>query len=106
MKKTIIKQIGEVSVDSGTLLISDPCYIIGDDWNDKDYKKELVDTEWNLFKESIYDLGGQRLIVSTGFGDGRYPVFAVIKDYGEGYRDGKPIKNLLIKEIIIKFIKD
>jgi hypothetical protein len=80
------KQVGEIGVDAGLCWIGDPCYIlhadpapkaIGGDWG------EFCDL---LFKDGQnpacqqfhYDLGhaGLGVVVSTGYGDGVYPVYA------------------------------
>ena len=73
-----MKKIGSVSVDSGTILIADPCYWL----NDKTYQKEIVKPDFDLFRAIPHDRGmsgGKGLITTTGFGDGQYPVYAEIK---------------------------
>jgi len=103
MTKKLWTKIGRVAVDSGTLMIGDPCYLIDDNWSGKDYDQELVnDSSWDLFKQLYNDNRSLKaLIFSSGFGDGVYDVFAKIKDYGtKGQKDKR------IKEIKIKFIDD
>jgi len=82
------KQIGICGVDSGTLLLGDPCYWM----SEKDYDKEVVDSNFDRSRQVNYDLGhaGKGVVVSTGYGDGCYPVYAKIKD-------GR------VKEVRIKF---
>ena len=83
------KQIGEIGVDAGLCWIGDPCYIlhtekppqaIGRDWS------EFCDTldSSSEFRQYDYDLGhpGLGVVVSTGYGDGTYPVFAEFNDEG------------------------
>lgn len=81
------KLIGHVGVDSGTIWIGDPCYLLqgdrpktlGKDWD------ELVD---KTFDEHLkcklpisfnYDLGHEGLGVMnrTKYGDGFYPVYMI-----------------------------
>ena len=89
-KKKVLtqKQIGVVGVDSGTLLLGDPCYWL----RDKDYEHEVCDSNFDKFRQVNYALGhaGKAVIVSSGYGDGCYPVFATIKD-------GR------VKEVTVKF---
>jgi len=48
--KRVLKRVlvGRCGVDSGQIMIADPCYLIGDDFADKDYKAALRDTLWQL----------------------------------------------------------
>ena len=82
------KNIGFVGVDSGTILIGDPCYWL----KDKEYEKEVCKSNFDNFRQVHFELGhaGKGVIVSTGYGDGTYPVIATIKE-------GR------VKEITIKF---
>jgi hypothetical protein len=86
------KQIGEIGVDAGLCWIGDPCYIlhttqppkaIGKDWGAFcDILHE--DGHYPTCKQIPYDLGhpGLGVVVSTGYGDGVYPVFAEFNDEG------------------------
>lgn len=97
MAKTKRVQIGTVGVDAGLCYLGDPCYVIG---------KELGRMEWGEFLDKMYEsdpvnrdnamhwtvsapfpnpaAGEFRagIVVSTGYGDGEYPVFAEINDEG------------------------
>ena len=75
--------IGNISVDAGTCWVGDPCYVLGDDASSRV-------KSWSGFcdkieKEGYYDKGalaldnGLSVIVSTGYGDGSYPVYATFK---------------------------
>lgn len=99
-KKTVSKwkKIGVVGVDSGQLMICDPCYI------DSEWKKEEFDdsvkkpsnfsyngvSQATLKKQTAqikYALGhaGVAVVFRSGLGDGLYDVFAKIdnvKDWG------------------------
>ncbi len=81
-------QIGIIGVDAGLCWIGDPCYIlhpdekpksIGSDWSDFCMK---LGSDFPTCKEFDYDVGhpGLGVVVSTGYGDGVYPVYAEIED--------------------------
>ena len=72
--------IGEAPVDSGQLMICDPGYL-------KQFKKE-----------EVKKLG---VIFNSGFGDGIYPIEALVKNYGT-----KKNPNLRIAEIRIVMIDE
>ena len=83
------KQIGTVFVDSGSVWVGDPCYVIGgdashavEDWNA--YHKNLTDLGfWGNQDASIEPLGiGVGMHIQTYWGDGEYPVFAEMEDSG------------------------
>ncbi|MGH7172938.1 MAG: DUF4241 domain-containing protein [Gemmataceae bacterium] len=86
------KYIGEIGVDAGLCWIGDPCYIlhkeqppkaIGKDW-DEFCDLLLDDDQYPTAKQFHYDLGhpGLGVVVSTGYGDGTYPVFAEFNEEG------------------------
>jgi hypothetical protein len=78
-------KIGVVGVDSGQLIVCDPCYL-------KD-QKSLTDYEGicalpnSKFKQLLYNLGhpGAGVAFDTGIGDGIYEVWAEIGDAGDGW---------------------
>lgn len=90
MKRNPRKLVGHVGVDSGQVMICDPCYIDSSwkkkDWKDtEDFKKKCVENtnkfnylgacQATLSKE----LAGQfelAVASSSGWGDGEYPVYA------------------------------
>jgi hypothetical protein len=86
------KYIGEIGVDAGLCWIGDPCYIlhrevppkaIGRNWDEFcDILRE--DEQYPTCKQFIYDLGhaGLGMVVSTGYGDGVYPVYAEFNSEG------------------------
>lgn len=93
------KQIGQISVDAGLCWIGDPCYILHK--NKKETPKslgknwsgfcDLLDTEnnsWQFKHDGGFE--GLGVVVSTGYGDGVYPVYA-------------EEENGRVKEIRIKF---
>tara|TARA_R100000781_G_scaffold1721_1_gene2908 strand:- start:673 stop:948 length:276 start_codon:yes stop_codon:yes gene_type:complete len=70
--------VGHVGVDSGTILITDPCYIK----EDYDYKQVVEPVYQNLWSHTLKGLG---FITTSGYGDGYYPVYATVredKDWG------------------------
>ena len=77
------KKIGSVGVDAGCIWIGDPCYIMGDDAS---FKVDKWEDFCNLLNEFEFDennfaepLGkGIGTVVSSGYGDGEYPVYATI----------------------------
>lgn len=92
--------IGHIGVDAGLCWIGDPCYIlhkatppieIGTDWSDFCDKIENM----KFGKSFNYDMGheGLGVVVSTGYGDGEYPVYATIQD-GQ------------VKSVTVEFISD
>lgn len=75
-------QIGEVWVDSGQVMIVDPCYL--KDWVDNDFKeKEDGDTSFSYAGACNVTLSGARagqlehgaVVSSTAYGDGVYPAY-------------------------------
>lgn len=83
-KPTSRRQIGEIGVDAGLCWIGDPCDILHDD------------DQYPTCKQLNYDLGhpGLGVVVSTGYGDGVYPVFAEFNDEGR------------VARICVEFIAD
>lgn len=88
------EQIGSIDVDSGQIIISDPCYLF-------DGKGRAEQNAVSALKE--HQLAGRTttttalpsFTVTNGFdGDGTYPVFAARNSHG------------VIQEIVIKFSRD
>ena len=91
MKTPKLELIGHVGVDAGLIYVGDPCYELGSDtdgkfvgtWSDfcdllNDKNKGMKD---GVFKIP-FPLGheGQAVVVSSGYGDGNYPVYVERKD--------------------------
>jgi len=98
MKTTTIL-LGHVGVDSGQIVVCDPCYIKSE-YKDEGYSLYSGDSGDDEFSYQAIcektvgpDKGGQlyfkrghagvAVAASTGYGDGYYPVFAEIRDCGE-----------------------
>ena len=85
--------IGHVAVDSGTVHVGDPCYLIG--WTQKrgkihsevwnEYCEPMTDAEQsNADNDSVIEPIGDKagLHISTAHGDGVYPVYAALNEVG------------------------
>lgn len=110
------KLVGHFGVDAGLCWIGDPCYILhkdkpayegatpeglpeslGKDWHGF---CDTLGEDYQTMKSYPYDLGheGLGVCVSTGFGDGTYPVYArVTEEAGWGKR---------VAQIFIDFMGD
>jgi len=66
-----IEQIGEICIDTGTLVISDPVFI--HDASERAFEDKPNGYTQVKFKDIDRPCA---MITSTGFGDGYYPVFA------------------------------
>jgi hypothetical protein len=88
------KKIGIVGVDSGMLMVCDPCYVEGE-WESEEfvpgskvkhsfsYNACCVKTvDGRQFGQLNYKLGhaGVGVVFSSGVGDGVYPVYARVED--------------------------
>ena len=89
--------IGKIGVDAGLCWIGDPCYFIQNDFFEEDTNKDdrsTVFKSWRKFLDKLNELSGDRnkaptiasfpyklgheglgVCISTGYGDGTYPVF-------------------------------
>ena len=87
-----LKFVGNFSVDSGQVLIGDPCYL--DEWQNWNGDKEPFDNHITkageygylgacgvTLKDTYGMLGtGRAVVSSSGYGDGYYSVFAEMDD--------------------------
>lgn len=90
------KKVGTVYVDSGTIMVGDPCYTQGADAShaSKDWMDFLAKTWPENFglnatphgsMENVVPALGEKgvgMVVSSGFGDGEYPVYVKYSDEG------------------------
>ena len=108
-------KIGEIGVDSGQLMICDPCFI-DSEWikQDVNFSKESSQKETGEFSydgsckgimnkqysQMNFKKGqsGAGVSFSSGFGDGRYEVIATFKDYGKSGKRIKKVEIILIEE--------
>ena len=90
------KLLGHIGVDAGLCWIGDPCYVMGDEASSRVHS-------WSEFCGKLHDGGSHStplgantgIAVSTGYGDGCYPVEAVMDDNGTR-----------VKSVTITFIGD
>lgn len=86
-----VVKIGNCPVDSGQIMLVDPCYIKDFDSNDYSYQewqKKHNGTEFSYSATCNVTIqspaqGGQvgcAVATSSGWGDGTYPVYATIED--------------------------
>ncbi|MFN5251914.1 MAG: hypothetical protein ACK5DE_12795 [Bacteroidota bacterium] len=104
MTTTHTKEIGFVGVDSGLLMIGDPCYFVG---QNSDAQKRFAD--WPKFlsehpaeHQMKYNRGHDGLGVAfqTTHGDGAYPVYIQQNEHGKArfaivVMDGTPIEEII-----------
>ena len=80
------KHIGNIGVDAGLCWIGDPCYVLPED---SDERTDEAIHDWSVFCNTMSDKmshafaykhghEGLGVCVSTGYGDGLYPVVADI----------------------------
>ncbi len=81
------KKIGVIGVDAGLCWLGDPCYVLSDDavkkwpkWSD--FCDTIINNVYPTTQQYDYPKGhpGLGVLVSTGYGDGVYPVYAEIED--------------------------
>ncbi len=82
--------IGNVAVDSGQVVIVDPCYL--SNWKDGEYEKNSNENHYseacNITLKDGYGemivsgIAGTGVVSSTYDGDGVYPVYAYVKEGG------------------------
>lgn len=113
--KTHKELLGRFGVDSGQVLIIDPCYLSS--WEDNEFKenKPIHDLSYNGACHTTMGYGTQggslhhnrnphmAVVSSTGFGDGLYEVWATYQDYGRKEK-GEYYSDERIKKLEIIFI--
>lgn len=122
--KTVTKELaGYAAVDSGQLMVCDPCYLsqwkgndLSDDYLTRESDDDSDDVEGQFSYEGVvralvkapdstvqlrFDLGhdGVGVGFSSGWGDGNYPVYVYKKDFGGNWAQR-------ITKVEIIFIKD
>jgi hypothetical protein len=79
------QKIGDCAVDSGQIIIVDPCYVIPDRGENPPevVYEDILDT-WDYKKRppQRYTPFKMGVIVSSGYGDGYYPVYAKFNSEG------------------------
>lgn len=108
MSKAYWKQIGTVNVDTGMIVIADRSSFEYEDV--EDMRSDVESKDGLVVKEFLHHHGQKfldRLEVTTGFGDGEYPVFAQFVNFGkpEGVRITKVTVVFISDEEIGNYIK-
>lgn len=83
------KLVGNINVDAGLCWIGDPCYVLHGG------RPELIGKDWGEFCSKLFSAeekdgdvrtkawgDGVGVSVSTGYGDGTYPVYVEYNDEG------------------------
>jgi hypothetical protein len=89
------EEVGTIVVDAGVCWIGDPCYVLHDS-----EPNLAIGKNWQEFCELIGDANtkqfgnGVGVCVSTGYGDGEYPVYVSRNSEGR------------ITEVLVVFIDD
>lgn len=73
------KLIGHCGVDSGQILLIDPCYVYNDDYSKKSEYYDCCQITLSKEKAGETELG---VVTSTYSGDGNYPVYATTDEHG------------------------
>jgi hypothetical protein len=89
-------QVGVCGVDSGQIMLIDPCYVIDGSQYEAACKATL-DTENGVGQMDGHESTRLGVCTSTGWGDGVYPVYATIQDCGNGPMGGKRVKSITIE---------
>ena len=82
---------GHIGVDSGQIMIGDPCYLDGWDNNkDEEWNPEGKEGQYSYqgvsattSKDAYGQIGGGLAVaMSSGYGDGQYPVYVQLNEDG------------------------
>ena len=90
-------KVGSVAVDSGQIMLIDPCYIKADfesEFNAPPALNYAGACRASLSEDKCGEFGGLGFCTSSGYGDGLYPVYVKYDTSGR------------IAEVKIKFITD
>jgi hypothetical protein len=87
------KHVGDVGVDSGQIMVGDPCYVrefVSDEFNNVESVDGAFPYSYSGACSATCSAGagqlavrpgvGSAVVSSTAFGDGIYPVFQVFED--------------------------
>jgi hypothetical protein len=91
------KKVGYVGIDSGTLILTDPAYMKENlpTYEELVGLKKSSKVKGDITKE-VKVGGSSAVVTNTGYGDGKYPVYAKITDEGKW---GKRVSEIKVKFI-------
>lgn len=100
------KLLGYAAVDSGQILIVDPCYL--DEWKGGESRGDnhyAIACTTTMSKDQggemlISNIAGRGVVASSGYGDGNYPVYA---EYINTNKKGE-LEDIRIKSLTIEFL--
>ena len=99
------KKVGQCPVDAGMVMLVDPCYVLPNSEDSEPkytYNQLLALCEKKGWDEKSYGLpatyGEMGVVVSSGFGDGCYDVFAKIVYCGDWGKRVAEVKVVFIQE--------
>ena len=85
-RESAFQEVGIIGVDAGLCMVGDPCYIKSEDHPAHDWSKfcSMIAGQYPTVHQLNYAAGheGLGVVVSTGYGDGCYPVSVVYGDEG------------------------
>lgn len=101
--KNEVVLVGHIGVDAGLCWLGDPCYImhtdkppkaIGEDWGE--FCNTIDDDKHPTMQSYNFDMGheGLGVLVSSGIGDGLYPVYAEVEELKNW---GKRVKKVWVE---------
>jgi hypothetical protein len=96
VKKERWVTIGTVGVDSGTLIIGDPCYLDGEKLFDKVICPAFSKMNSGLALQIDKKCPNQAVAFESGFGDGLYSVEALVKEFRNSGERIKEVRIVLI----------
>jgi hypothetical protein len=82
---------GHIGVDSGQIMIGDPCYLdgwdnnVGEEWNPEGKEGQYCyqGVSATTIRDNYGQIGGGLAVaMSTGYGDGQYPVYVQLDSEG------------------------
>ena len=83
------KIVGHIGVDAGLCWIGDPCYVLGDDASNRvrnfgEFIEQIGNKDYHSFSyaRKANSSEGLGVCISTGYGDGFYPVKATFNEDG------------------------
>ena len=93
-----VKHEGTFTVDSGTVMVGDPCYTVGKIQSWESFNR-LLETQ-GIDQKAIVQLKGQGIVSRTHYGDGTYNLFSIINKNNEtvglivSFEGGEPDSDL------------